>query len=108
MRTEQWQSGPEKLDLGPLSTYHPSGITLQEGLLVLLAMLDIQQKNPAQGCFYDVYRAGMVVGAIKLWEGVYSNVNGMCAFPLVLNRVVWDEEGLSTYVDMLTRFYCSD
>ena len=78
MRSESWQSGPEMLDLGPLSSYHSKGMTLYEGLMVLLALSDIQKKDPAQGCLYDVYRAGLVVGAIKLWEGVYSSANGMC------------------------------
>lgn len=77
MDSEEWQSGPEKLDLGPLYTRNPSSITLQEGLMVLLAMLDIQKDNPRSGCLYDVYRAGLVVGAIRLWEGSYgAELNG--------------------------------
>ena len=71
MPSAEWQSGPERLELGPLTMRDPRSITIEEGLRVLIALLDFEKENPVYGCLYDVYRAGAVVGAVKLWEGGY-------------------------------------
>ena len=96
MEFEEWVSGPEKLELGPYFPQRPDRLTLQEGLSVLHALMDMEKDNPVYGCFYDVYRAGMVVGAVKLWEGYYEGSESMW---ISLND---SEVGEGQHIRMLT------